>query len=593
MKSFYRILLLEASGEDVERVSEVLKREYIPAEVAWVNGLPAFTTALQGGWAYDLFLAEDPVPGPQGDQALALARKLHPEVPFIFLSATQDEERAVACLRQGATDCVPKTNLARLAPVVRRALEEAREAAGRREAEAANSRLVSLLRATLESTSEGILVVDLAGKISTYNRKFMSLCGIPDYVMAPMEMDRVLQFLLDQFQDPEAFLSEARLLTTHPDRESFGVLNLKGERMLEEAGRPYRVGNQTVGRVFSFRDITDREQSDDDLKRTLEQGQTLLEAFRAGRAVAWGLTEDSLVLDGAAADLLGFEPGAGPRDLPALEALVHPDDLDLLSQALERPQGAAFEARLRKADGAWVWTRWHLDRDPGGGYHGLFLEVEGNRQEDPAQRLAWTTTLAANMTRALAGPLQALKASAQTPEAAQAVAAMEALLQEMADATQVVPAPAAQFSLNDLVEKLRPWAEATLGQGIRLKLETSPNLPALRVNPARMEPVLMNLILNARDALNGAGEVTVRTGSHDEAAGPKGPVFLEVQDSGPGLSPRVKNRMFEPFFTTKEKAHGLGLSVVRVIVEGYGGSIRVDSRPGQGACIRVLLPQSA
>jgi DNA-binding NtrC family response regulator len=220
MSATLRFLYLEDQSADVELVEAALAREYIACELSWVNGRAAFESALAGGWAFDLILADYQLPDIDGDLALVLARKYSPNVPFIFISGSLGEEKAVECLRAGATDYVLKSHLARLGPVVRRALEEAREANARREAEAATQRVVALLRATLESTSEGILVTDLAGRVSTYNRKFMTLCGIPDYVMAPMEMDRVLGFLLDQFQDPEAFLAEARQLIPHPDGES-------------------------------------------------------------------------------------------------------------------------------------------------------------------------------------------------------------------------------------------------------------------------------------------------------------------------------------------------------------------------------------
>lgn len=182
-----RILHLEDAPLDSELLAETLKAEYLPCEVTWVDGRQAFESALAASWNYDLILADYRVPGLDGEEALALAQARCPGLPFIFLSGHLDEAQVVKLLRQGAKDCVFKHHLARLGPVVRRALQEAREAEARRAAEAANSRLAALLRATLEATSEGVLVVDLAGRIATFNRKFLALCGLPDYLMAPME----------------------------------------------------------------------------------------------------------------------------------------------------------------------------------------------------------------------------------------------------------------------------------------------------------------------------------------------------------------------------------------------------------------------
>ena len=97
----------------------------------------------------------------------------------------------------------------------------------------------------------------------------------------------------------------------------------------------------------------------------------------------------------------------------------------------------------------------------------------------------------------------------------------------------------------------------------------------------------MNLVLNARDALGGSGTVTIRTGT---APPPDRSLFLEVEDDGPGIAPLALDRIFQPGFTTRPGAQGLGLAVVRRIVETCGGSVQVDTGPMRGTRIRVLLP---
>jgi signal transduction histidine kinase len=106
----------------------------------------------------------------------------------------------------------------------------------------------------------------------------------------------------------------------------------------------------------------------------------------------------------------------------------------------------------------------------------------------------------------------------------------------------------------------------------------------------------MNLLLNARDALGGTGTITVRTGAgRPDLARPSAEPgqFLEVEDNGPGIPPRALERIFEPGFTTRARAQGLGLTVVRSIVEDCGGSIQVDTEAMRGTRIRVLLPSAA
>jgi len=247
--------------------------------------------------------------------------------------------------------------------------------------------MASLLRALLESTSEGILVADLAGRITTYNRKFMALCGIPEYVMAPMDLERVLRFLQDQFADPETFLSEARALGDRGERRLLGLLNGKDRRVIEAFGRSQRMGNETVGRVFSFADVTERERGQGPLPETVAVPPELMEAARAGRVVPWYLTEDELVISEKGLAVLGLDPGGLPRDLAGLEALIHPADLDRFRRGLEHPRTGPFELRMRRGDGSWIGTRWNLKRGAEG-YRGVFVERPGaGAGQDPVQPL--------------------------------------------------------------------------------------------------------------------------------------------------------------------------------------------------------------
>jgi PAS domain-containing protein len=376
MKTAYRILYLEDREEPIEQVANLLKREYLPNELCWVRGREGFMAALQGGWGYDLLLVGELEPGFPAMEALALARRRWPELPVILLPGGVDDELADEGLTQGATDVVAWTGLARLVPAMRRALKEAQGLAALKQAEAENVRLAGLLRTVLEASSEGILVVDLAGKITTYNRKFMSLCGIPEYVMAPMDLERVLLFLQEQFADPEAFLSEARFLGDHAERKLLGFLNSKDHRTIEAHGRSQRLGRDAVGKVFSFMDVTEREQATDPLPEALAVPPDLVEAARAGRMVPWYLTEEELVISDKALKLLDLPPGGLPVDLPGLEALIHPEDLDRLRQGLEHPRTAPFDLRMRKGDGSWILTRWNMKRGSEG-YRGVFTGMPG------------------------------------------------------------------------------------------------------------------------------------------------------------------------------------------------------------------------
>jgi hypothetical protein len=200
------------------------------------------------------------------------------------------------------------------------------------------------------------------------------LCGIPEYVMAPMDLDRVLQFLQDQFADPEAFMSEARMLADHAERRPLGMLSIRNRRAVQGFGRSQRMGGETVGRVFSFVEVAGRDSALAPAQEPSALATDLLEAARTGRVVPWYLTEDELVISEKGQKVLDLPPGGLPRDLPALEALIHPDDLESLRQGLEHPQTAPFTLRMQTGRGGWVLTRWNLKRGTGG-YRGIFTEL--------------------------------------------------------------------------------------------------------------------------------------------------------------------------------------------------------------------------
>jgi PAS domain S-box-containing protein len=128
-------------------------------------------------------------------------------------------------------------------------------------------RSLSLLKATLDATADGVLVVDRDGKVVSSNRRFLEMWRIPETLVQSRDDNQLLAFVLDQLKDPEKFLKKVRELYSQPDSQSYDWLEFKDGRVFERYSAPHRVASRVVGRVWSFRDVSDRERMEEILRR--------------------------------------------------------------------------------------------------------------------------------------------------------------------------------------------------------------------------------------------------------------------------------------------------------------------------------------
>jgi CheY-like chemotaxis protein len=142
------------------------------------------------------------------------------------------------------------------------------------------------------------------------------------------------------------------------------------------------------------------------------------------------------------------------------------------------------------------------------------------------------------------------------------------------------------MSLNSVVRDMTSMLERLIGDGITIELQLDPDLQQIEADRSKLDQVLLNLVVNARDAMAGGGTVTIRTRNKDDL------VILEVSDTGTGMDQATSERIFDPFFTTKAvgSGTGLGLSTAYGIVTQSGGTIQVHSARGEGATFTVCLP---
>ena len=159
------------------------------------------------------------------------------------------------------------------------------------------------------------------------------------------------------------------------------------------------------------------------------------------------------------------------------------------------------------------------------------------------------------------------------------------IVQDLRTFSRTDQAELTQVSLNEAIERTLALMEARLKGGVVVARDLGA-LPEVRCYAGQLNQVFMNVLMNACDAMEGHGKITVRTRPVEDG------VVLEFGDDGPGMSPEVRSRIFEPFFTTKPvgKGTGLGLSISHGIIERHGGVMSVDSEPGHGARFTIRLP---
>ncbi len=146
----------------------------------------------------------------------------------------------------------------------------------RQSAESNLKKTLSLLNASIESTADGILVVDRQGMITSYNQNFMNMWNIPEGMVTYWDNQIIIRYFQSLLKDPDLFLADMKDLLRHLTRESYDVIELKDGRIFERYSKPQKIGKTTVGRVWSFRDITDRRRSEEKLVASLQEKEVLL-----------------------------------------------------------------------------------------------------------------------------------------------------------------------------------------------------------------------------------------------------------------------------------------------------------------------------
>lgn len=478
----------------------------------------------------------------------------------------------------------------------------------------------SLMRAVVEATADGIVVVDRARRIVAYNQRFLALWGAPPELVERGDEDAVIRSALPQLREPERVLERIRALYAEPEAEALDRLEFIDGRVVERHTGPQRLDGEVVGRVWSFRDVTQREQTLEHALFLADAGRLLasLDVERALESVARLAVPRIAVA--CAIHLLNCPRGPTtvgiePPGTAGLEA--PPSVLAGRTSAWKRDSSTLLGVPLLGRDrvlGAMIFRA-----EPGRGYDhedvGLLEELARRaamavenahhyREAREALRVREEfLSIAAHEIRTPTTTIhlavQGLQGKELSSEAAaKLLAAIERedrrLAQLVNDLLDVGRIRAGRLQLDlarvDLVQIVRDVAERLAPERARSGSTLSVEADAQIVGTwdrSRLEQVAANLLTNAIKFGEGK-PIAVEV----HAAG--GRAVLRVADRGIGIPQQDQERIFRPFErAVRERRHGglgLGLYIVRTIVEALGGSVRVQSSAGAGATFTVELP---
>ncbi len=436
-------------------------------------------------------------------------------------------------------------------------------------------------------------------------------------------------------------------------------------RVLDGEGRVaglFILTNETTAQVTATRRLRESEAL---ARQNIERVQLALSAGAIIGTWFWDLPTDRFTVDEAFARSFGLDPVLGREGLSLEQVIetVHPDDRAGLIAAIDavviRGGAYAHQYRTRRADGHYYWleANGRVDHAPDGtplSFPGVLIDVN-ERRAVAAERDRATTMLRAltetleqrvaaqtaelmraeealrqsqkmeavgqltgglahdfnNLLAGISGSLELMQARLQQgrlKEVDRYVAAAQDATRRAAALTHRLLAFSRRQTLdprptdvNRLVAGMEELIRRTVGPAIEIAVSGPADLWTVLVDPPQLENALLNLCINARDAMPDGGRIGIETGhlSLDEAAArahempPGDYLSLAVADTGTGMAPEVVRRAFDPFFTTKPigQGTGLGLSMIYGFTQQSGGQVRIASEVGRGTAVTLLLPR--
>src|SRR3954468_12494869 len=622
-----RILILEDVPMDAELVEYELERARVPFVSRRVDNRSAFLQELEG-FDPHVILSDYTLPQFDGMSALSLARERAPSIPFVIVTGSVNEETAVGCMKAGATDYLLKSNLARIGPAIEAALERESARAEKIRAESALAASERRFRSLVQNSSDLVTIVapngsilyasDSAERIVGYSPAALVGTTLTDY-LAPDDAEQ-MQALL---QNGGSTLSETGPL-------EFCLRRSDGTPVWLEAVGTNLLTDPTIrGIVLNARDVSERKRADSALRESEERYRDL---FDNASDLVCMVDPAGVLLYANHAWQEGTGDGADEIGPLQLSDIVHPESRQHYVGVIERVLAGErldhVELVFVPKAGPPITVEGNLsctfkDGSPSV-IRGIYRDVTERKKVEEhlrrAERMQAAGKLAGgvahevnNMMTGVIGFSEFVIRSLEPEDPRRAdveevikagTRAADVTRQLLAFTRQQVLRPQV-VDVTSVVSQMEKMLRRSLGEDKIFQLQLSPDAGEIRADRGQLEQVLINLVLNARDAMTGQGRVSIETAPavwdevyaqrHGGVDIPLGRyVMLAVSDNGCGMDADVQTRIFEPFFTTKPigQGTGLGLSTVYGIVKQSGGYIWVYSEPGQGSVFKVYLPRA-
>ncbi len=616
-----RVLLLEDNPADAELSLRQLRRDGFQVDADIVRTPDEFKERITSR-TYDIVLGDYRLPGWTGMEAFQWLRAEGQDLPFILVSGTLGDDFAVECIKLGVTDYVIKDRLERLTVAVRRALDEEQLRRQHRKAEQELSESEKQYRLLFEINPHPMLVFDSASlEILEVNE-----AAVLHYGYSRSEfLSMTILDMLPAEDIPAVRQSVSSRAGGRYDAERWKHRKKDGTLIEVEITSHELSFYRQQAVLAQARDITERLQHEERLRQSEER---FSKAFRSSPLpITISTRADGRYVDANEAFLrmMGrpWEEIVG-HTVNELNVWAVPEDRKRMVEGLDRDSRVAaletvFKSRTNGERSVQVSAELiQLNGIP------CVLAItndvtEAKRLEGQfrqAQKMEAVGRLAGgmahdfnNMLGVIIGYCDLLKGrpslegavrdASQIKKAAQRAATLTRQLLAFSRRQLLLPRV---LNLNDVVKDISQMLLRVIAEDISLVFVPTPSLGSVRADLGQIEQVLMNLAVNARDAMPQGGRIVIETANveldetysntHREVI--PGPyVLLSVSDTGSGIDSKTISRIFEPFFTTKPPGEGtgLGLSMVYGVIRQSGGYIWVYSEPGRGTTFKIYLPR--